>query len=58
MQKHYICLGGCKGVSEHPGLCQSPDCMNHKHDLVECKCVDGNHNDFKKIENSVEDNIN
>ncbi|MDQ3076215.1 MAG: hypothetical protein M3Q34_03750 [bacterium] len=46
MEKHYICLGGCKGVSEHPGVCEAPDCAKHKHDLVECKCMDGNHNNF------------
>ena len=47
MEKHYICLGGCRGVSEHPGVCQAPDCEKHSHELVECTCTDGLHNDFK-----------
>lgn len=49
MQKHYICLGGCEGVSENPGVCQALDCENHKHALVECDCVDGEHNDFEPV---------
>ena len=47
MEKHYICTGGCQGVSEHSGVCQAPDCVNHKHELVECNCTDNLHNDFK-----------
>lgn len=50
--KHYICLGGCRGVSDHPGVCQAPDCANHNHQLVECGCSDGRHNDFKPLEAS------
>ncbi|MDQ5954419.1 MAG: hypothetical protein QG583_347 [Patescibacteria group bacterium] len=46
-EKHYICKGGCKGVSPLPGVCQAPDCANHNHELVECNCTDGLHNDFK-----------
>ena len=45
--KHYICLGGCRGVSKTPGVCQTPDCVNHNHQLVECYCSDGLHNNFK-----------
>lgn len=52
MEKHYICLGGCKGVSKNPGVCQAPDCVNHNHELVECACTDGKHNDFKVVENN------
>ena len=48
MEKHYICLGGCKGVSQTPGVCQAPDCANHNHELVECNCTDGLHNGFKQ----------
>lgn len=44
---HYICLGGCRGVSEHPGVCQAPDCDNHNHELVPCDCTDDLHHDFK-----------
>ena len=46
IKKHYVCLGGCGGVSDHPGVCQAVDCENHNHQLVECDCVDGLHYDF------------
>lgn len=46
-EKHYICLGGCRGVSKYPGVCQAPDCENHNHELVLCECTNGLHNDFK-----------
>lgn len=49
MDTHYICLGGCRGVSEHPGVCQAADCANHQHELVPCHCADGKHNDFKPM---------
>lgn len=45
--EHYICLGGCRGVSEYPGVCQAEDCKDHNHDLVKCDCTDGLHNDFQ-----------
>lgn len=45
--KHYICLGGCKGVSKVPGLCTSPNCANHEHNLVPCDCEDDKHHEFK-----------
>ncbi len=44
---HYICLGGCKGVSKVPGVCGAPDCANHAHELVPCDCTDERHHDFK-----------
>jgi len=50
-KKHYICLGGCKGVSDNHGICQSESCVNHNHELVECSCIDGTHNDFKSCVN-------
>jgi|GEM_PF-184744 len=46
---HYICLGGCKGVSKIPGVCGAPDCANHTHELVSCDCTDGEHYDFKIV---------
>lgn len=51
MEKHYICLGGCKGVSKVPGVCQVENCVNHNHNLVECNCVDALHGGFKKKTN-------
>ncbi len=46
---HYICLGGCKGVSKVPGVCGAPDCANHAHELVPCDCTDEGHHDFKIV---------
>jgi len=43
MEKHYICTGGCKGVSETPGVCQAEGCPNHGKPLEECSCTDGLH---------------
>ena len=51
MEKHYICTGGCKGVLPNPGVCGAESCVNHNHDLIECTCNDGMHNDFKACEN-------
>ncbi len=43
MNKHYVCTGGCNGVSTVPGTCQSPTCAKHNEPLVECNCQDGMH---------------
>ncbi len=40
---HYICNGGCKGVSDVPGTCQAQECSNHGKQLEECNCTDGKH---------------
>ncbi len=40
---HYICTGGCDGVSEHEGVCQAVTCPLHGHPLVPCDCTDGKH---------------
>ncbi|MBT4121229.1 MAG: hypothetical protein HOA57_04870 [Candidatus Magasanikbacteria bacterium] len=40
---HYVCTGGCGGVSETPGTCQAETCPLHEHDLKECNCEDGKH---------------
>lgn len=45
-EKHYICTGGCKGVSNIPGTCNAVDCPFHNKELTECDCIDGKHNDF------------
>ncbi|MBI4079618.1 hypothetical protein HY414_00075 [Candidatus Kaiserbacteria bacterium] len=44
MAKHYICTGGCEGVSDKPGVCQAEDCPKHGQPLDECNCEDGRHN--------------
>ncbi|MFA6365441.1 MAG: hypothetical protein WCW78_03510 [Candidatus Paceibacterota bacterium] len=41
--KHYICTGGCGGVSDKPGVCQTKICPKHGKPLEECDCTDGKH---------------
>lgn len=43
MDTHYVCTGGCKGVSPVPGTCQADSCPMHEHPLKECHCADGMH---------------
>jgi hypothetical protein len=40
---HYICTGGCKGVSDSPGVCRAVDCPDHGKALKPCDCEDGTH---------------
>ncbi len=41
--KHYICTGGCEGISDKPGICQDVSCPNHGQPLADCDCADGRH---------------
>jgi len=34
---HYICTGGCGGVSSKPGVCQAEGCKKKKMPLEECQ---------------------
>lgn len=45
--EHYICTGGCQGVSDKPGECQASDCIGRGMSLEKCDCADEKHNDFK-----------
>ena len=45
---HYICTGGCKGVSDKPGTCQAKDCAKYGKNLDRCTCGDGNHEGRQK----------
>lgn len=40
---HYICTGGCGGVSDNPGVCNAKSCMKHDLPLTVCHCTDGKH---------------
>ncbi|MBI3335568.1 MAG: hypothetical protein HY001_03665 [Candidatus Portnoybacteria bacterium] len=48
MQAHYICTGGCKGMSDTPGTCQAQDCPKYQMPLEECDCANGKH--YGKLE--------
>lgn len=41
--KHYICTGGCEGVSGQSGTCQAQSCLKYGQPLTECDCTDGKH---------------
>jgi len=47
---HYICTGGCQGVSDKPGVCQADSCSLHNHELKECDCADGQHQEVLQAE--------
>ena len=40
---HYVCTGGCGGVSEDPGTCNNKSCMKYHNFLSVCHCTDGRH---------------
>ncbi len=40
---HYICTGGCNGVSDKTGVCQAETCAKHNQALEKCNCEDNKH---------------
>lgn len=43
---HYVCTGGCGGVSENSAAtCQMKNCPKHGQPLTQCGCEDGEHGD-------------
>lgn len=50
MEQHYICTGGCGGVSDKPGVCQTEGCADYQKPLRECHCEDGLHEQVKEQE--------
>ncbi|MEK7672854.1 MAG: zinc ribbon domain-containing protein YjdM [Patescibacteria group bacterium] len=40
---HFVCKGGCKGVSEVAGFCEAEGCASQWQMLEECSCADGKH---------------
>lgn len=46
--EHYICRGGCEGVSEKPGTCNAEGCPNYQKPLEKCACEDQKHGDTPK----------
>jgi len=47
---HYICTGGCGGVSDEAKVCEAEDCPKKGEPLKECDCADGEHNAEEKSE--------
>lgn len=46
---HFVCKGGCGGVSEIEGFCETDGCSNQWQSLENCDCQDGKH--FVKNDN-------
>ncbi|MDO8509341.1 MAG: hypothetical protein Q7S27_06700 [Nanoarchaeota archaeon] len=42
-KKHFVCNGGCKGVSDKPMKCQAKECAKYGKALIECDCTDDGH---------------
>ncbi len=40
---HFICKGGCKGVSDEEGVCMADGCESQYEMLESCDCADGEH---------------
>ncbi len=40
---HYVCKGGCGGVLEEIGVCETEGCSKQWELMEECDCVDGKH---------------
>ncbi|MEI8129945.1 MAG: hypothetical protein WCG55_00365 [bacterium] len=45
MKEHYICTGGCKGISLTPGTCQAESCAKHGQPLEACHCQSEGHDE-------------
>ncbi len=43
LMSHYICTGGCDGVSRSPGVCQASTCAKYNKPLEACDCKDVKH---------------
>lgn len=54
---HYVCTGGCEGVAETPGVCQTEGCTKHEKPLIECHCQDGQHNEVRNQVSTDEQKI-
>lgn len=50
MKAHYVCRGGCGGVSEEPGTCRKETCTRYRAPLEKCECEDGRHHLFQDAE--------
>lgn len=48
--KHYICKGGCGGMLDDMGICESDSCPNRWEMMEECDCADGHHGMAEKEE--------
>ncbi|MFC1615819.1 alkylphosphonate utilization protein [Patescibacteria group bacterium] len=45
---HYICKGGCGGVLDEIGICETEGCANQWEMMEECNCEDEQHGKTKE----------
>ena len=56
--EHYICKGGCSGVSPKPGTCEAEDCQSFNEPLESCDCEDNKHyGTFEKFDEKEENEV-
>ena len=48
--EHYVCTGGCHGVSDQPKTCDGENCPKNGHPLIPCHCEDGEHKEVMESE--------
>ncbi|OGY91671.1 MAG: hypothetical protein A3H70_01370 [Candidatus Komeilibacteria bacterium RIFCSPLOWO2_02_FULL_48_11] len=54
MVTHFVCKGGCGGVSPDADLCQAPTCSKFNAPFDPCGCTDGLHGAPPKTEEPEE----
>lgn len=55
-EHHFICKGGCRGISEKSGVCGAKSCSKEGRPLEECMCPDGRHGGaFEEVEESAKE---
>jgi protein PhnA len=52
---HYVCKGGCGGVLDEIGICETEGCSNQYEMMEECDCSDGKHGVEESSELVVKD---
>jgi len=46
---HFVCKGGCGGVSESEGVCEAEGCVSQWELLEACDCTDNKHGENSKL---------
>jgi len=41
--EHFVCTGGCGGVSKTMGRCQSEHCLKYNQPMMPCGCSNNQH---------------
>ena len=52
---HYVCTGGCGGMSETPSTCDTTSCVKYHQPMTVCHCADGAHQEAYQNPNITAD---